>query len=233
MPAAPSRTRPASRSRTKTVKSPPASSARKHKLAVQSAKAAKPPPKSARARAPAAKPETTRARAKAPAAKSATTGRSGKAPAAKAKPKRYWVVRTSAIHGRGVFAARKIKKNRTIIEYRGERTTWEEANERPASDPDNPYHTFLFGLDDGRVIDAAVGGNAARWINHSCKPNCETEEDEDGRVFIKSRRKIAEGEELTYDYQLTYDGKMGKKMRAAYNCRCGAKRCRGTMLGKG
>jgi hypothetical protein len=131
-----------------------------------------------------------------------------------------------------VFAARKIKKHKTIIEYRGERTTWDEANERPASDPDNPYHTFLFGLDDGRVIDAGVGGNAARWINHSCKPNCETEEDKKGRVYIKARRKIAEGEELTYDYQLTYDGKMGKKMRAAYDCRCGAKRCRGTMLGK-
>ena len=159
-----------------------------------------------------------------------------KAPAATAeaetKPKRLYVVRHSAIHGRGVFASRKIKKHKTIIEYRGERTTWDEANERPASDPDNPYHTFLFGLDDGRVIDAGVGGNAARWINHSCKPNCETEEDKKGRVFIKARRKIAQGEELTYDYQLTYDGKMGKKMRAAYDCRCGAKRCRGTMLGK-
>ena len=145
---------------------------------------------------------------------------------------RYYVVRHSQIHGRGVFAARTIRNKQTIIEYRGERTTWKEANKRPASDPDNPYHTFLFGLDDGRVIDADVRGNAARWINHSCKPNCETFEDEDGRVFIAARRKIEPGEELSYDYQLTYDGRMGKKMRAAYECRCGAKSCRGTMLGK-
>ncbi len=145
---------------------------------------------------------------------------------------RSYIVRNSEIHGRGVFAARPIPKKETIIEYRGERTTWKEANKRPASDPDNPYHTFLFGLDDGRVIDADVGGNAARWINHSCKPNCETFEDDDGRVFIAARRPIEPGEELTYDYQLTYDGRMGKKMRAAYECRCGAKKCRGTMLGK-
>ncbi|MEO6749576.1 MAG: SET domain-containing protein-lysine N-methyltransferase [Casimicrobiaceae bacterium] len=142
------------------------------------------------------------------------------------------MVRHSQIHGRGVFAARTIRNKQTIIEYRGERTSWKEANKRPASDPDNPYHTFLFGLDDGRVIDADVRGNAARWINHSCKPNCETFEDEDGRVFIAARRKIEPGEELSYDYQLTYDGRMGKKMRAAYECRCGAKSCRGTMLGK-
>ncbi len=149
-----------------------------------------------------------------------------------AKPRRYYVVRNSEIHGRGVFAARAIRKKQTIIEYRGERTTWDDANTRAASDPDNPYHTFLFGLDDGRVIDADVRGNAARWINHSCKPNCETFEDDDGRVFIAARRDIEPGEELTYDYQLTYDGRMGKKMRAAYTCRCGARKCRGTMLGK-
>ena len=155
-------------------------------------------------------------------------------PAAKrgnGKSSKCYIVRNSAIHGRGVFAATHIDDEQTIIEYRGERTTWDEANTRPASDPDNPYHTFLFGLDDGRVIDADVRGNAARWINHSCKPNCETYEDEDGRVFIAARRAIKPGEELTYDYQLTYDGRMGKKMRAAYACRCGAKKCRGTMLG--
>ncbi|MBS0320994.1 MAG: SET domain-containing protein-lysine N-methyltransferase [Proteobacteria bacterium] len=153
-------------------------------------------------------------------------------PAAKPGKGPLWVVRYSDIHGRGVFAARTIRKNKKVIEYQGERTTWEDAQERPDSDPDNPYHTFLFGLDDGNVIDAAVGGNEARWINHSCKPNCETEEDEDGRVFIRARRKIEAGEELTYDYQLTFDGKLSKKEKAAYACRCGAKKCRGTMLGK-
>jgi len=156
---------------------------------------------------------------------------------AKVKPARltrssYYVVRDSAIHGRGVFAARPIRNKQTIIEYRGERTTWDEANTRPLSDPDNPHHTFLFGLDDGRVIDADVGGNAARWINHSCRPNCETYEDEDDRVFIAARRAIARGEELTYDYQLDWQGRLSKKEREAYVCRCGARGCRGTMLAK-
>ncbi len=145
-------------------------------------------------------------------------------------PARPYVVRHSAIHGRGVFAARAVHKREAILEYRGERTTWDIANERPPTDLDNPFHTFLFGLEDGSVIDASVRGNAARWINHSCKPNCEAIEDEQGRVFITARRAIEVGEELTYDYQLQMDGRIGKKLRKAYRCRCGVKRCRGTML---
>jgi SET domain-containing protein len=141
-------------------------------------------------------------------------------------------VRRSAIHGRGVFATRTIRKGTDIIEYRGERITMKEADRRPPSDPDNPYHTFLFELDDGRVIDAVVRGNAARWINHSCAPNCEPYEDDEARVFIAAKRTIKKGEELLYDYRLNIDGRITKKMREAYACRCGAPRCRGTMLGK-
>jgi len=156
-----------------------------------------------------------------------------KKPAAKASaPTRPYVVRRSAIHGRGVFATRTIRKGTDIIEYRGERITMKEADRRPPSDPDNPYHTFLFELDDGRVIDADVRGNAARWINHSCAPNCEPYEDDEGRVFIAAKRTITKGEELLYDYRLNIDGRITKKMRAAYECRCGAPRCRGTMLGR-
>lgn len=204
-------------------------------LAKQPRKSAQAPAAAKRASRKAAQPAPApRQRSAKPAASPAPVATPTAATAAElaAHPRRRWIVRSSPIHGRGVFAARDIKKNRTIIEYKGDRTSWKKAMKRPLSDPDNPYHTFLFGLDDGRVIDADVGGNEARWINHSCKPNCETEEDEKGRVFIKSRRKIAAGEELTYDYQLNYDGKMGKKMRAAYDCRCGAKTCRGTMLAK-
>jgi len=142
-----------------------------------------------------------------------------------------YVVRNSIIHGRGVFARRKIRKGKTIIEYRGERTTWKVASRRPDSDPDNPYHTFIFELDDGdSVIDAGVRGNAARWINHSCHPNCATFEDDEGRVFVEARRKIRPGEELTYDYRLSVEGRITKKARAALECRCGAKKCRGSML---
>jgi hypothetical protein len=131
-----------------------------------------------------------------------------------------------------VFATRTIRKGADIVEYRGQRITMKEADRRPDSDPDNPYHTFLFELDDGRVIDAAVRGNAARWINHSCEPNCEPYEDDDGRVFIAAKRTIRKGEELGYDYRLNVDGRVTKEMREAYACRCGSRRCRGTMLKK-
>jgi len=144
---------------------------------------------------------------------------------------RPWRVLDSPIHGRGVFAARNIRKGETIIEYRGRRTTWDEASETDGED-DDPFHTFLFSLDDGRVIDAGVRGNAARFINHSCAPNCETFEDDDGRVYIAARRSIRAGEELSYDYHLEVDGKIGPRLRRAYACRCGAPRCRGTMLSR-
>ena len=122
-----------------------------------------------------------------------------------------YVVRDSGIHGRGVFATRTIRKGTTIIEYRGERTTWAIARRRPDSDPDNPAHTFIFETTDGIVIDADVRGNAARWINHSCAPNCESYEDDDGRVFIEARRTIRAGDELTYDYRLSLDGRIRKR----------------------
>jgi SET domain-containing protein len=148
---------------------------------------------------------------------------------AKLKQKPY-VVRTSRIHGRGVFAATKIRRGAAIIEYKGKRMTLDAAMEAPDSDPDDPAHTFLFELDDGRVIDAGVRGNAARWINHSCSPNCVTSEDDDGRVFIEAKREILPGEELTYDYRLSIDGRLTKKERARYVCRCGAPKCRGSLL---
>ena len=147
--------------------------------------------------------------------------------AAKKKP---YVVRHSTIHGRGVFAAQKIRKGRLIIEYKGLRSSWDDAMERPDSDPDDSAHTFLFEIEDGSVIDARVRGNAARWINHSCAPNCAAYEDDDGRVFIEARRPIVPAEELTYDYRLSVEGRLTKKERAEYVCRCGAKKCRGTLL---
>ena len=118
------------------------------------------------------------------------------------------------------------------VEYKGQRIPWKEADRRPPSNPDEPYHTFFFSLDDQKtVIDAGVGGNAARWINHSCDPNCETEETDDGRVFIQAMRDIRPGEELNYDYSLTIEERLTPTLRKNYECRCGAKICRGTMLG--
>ena len=82
-------------------------------------------------------------------------------------------VRKSGVHGKGVFALQDIPEGETLIEYLGEIITWKEAQRRHPWNPEDPNHTFYFHVDDGRVIDAAHGGNAARWINHSCNPNCE------------------------------------------------------------
>lgn len=141
-------------------------------------------------------------------------------------------VRRSGVHGKGVFALCEIARGEKIIEYVGEIISWREADRRKSSDPDDPNHTFFFSIMDGKkVIDAAVGGNAARWINHSCNPNCESDEDEDThRVFIKAVRRIKAGEELNYDYGLVIDEPHTKKLKAQYRCLCGAKDCRGTML---
>ena len=139
------------------------------------------------------------------------------------------VVRRSGVHGRGVYAARALAEGEQIIEYEGERISWKEALRRHPHDPDDPHHTFYFALDGGRVIDAKYGGNSSRWINHSCAPNCEADEEE-GRVFIRALRDIGTGEELFYDYGLVLDGKQTKQLKRDYACRCGAKKCRGTML---
>jgi hypothetical protein len=148
---------------------------------------------------------------------------------AKPKQKSPCVVRSSGIHGRGTFATQLIRKGARIIEYRGARSTMEVACERPLTDPTNPYHTFIFEISDGTVIDASIAGNAARWINHSCDPNCETIEEGD-RVFIHATRTIRLGEELTYDYRLSFPGRLSQRLRKAFACACGSGMCRGTML---
>jgi len=137
--------------------------------------------------------------------------------------------RDSGIHGRGVYATRAIKKGVRIVEYLGERITHAEADRRYACKGDDDGHTFLFIASRRTVIDAGVNGNEARFINHSCDPNCETVI-ENGRVFIESIRRIKPGEELGYDYQLTWESTDDPVELALYACRCGAKRCRGTML---
>ncbi len=138
-------------------------------------------------------------------------------------------VRSSGVHGKGVFATAALPKGETLIEYVGELLTWAKAQKRHPHNPAEPNHTFFFHIDDKHVIDAAVGGNDARWINHACAPNCEADEVE-GRVFIKTLRKIKAGEELNYDYGLVIEGRLSKKLKAEYLCLCGAKKCRGTML---
>ena len=137
--------------------------------------------------------------------------------------------RRSGVHGKGVFALQDIGEGETIIEYVGQIITWKEALERHPHDPKDPNHTFYFHIDADHVIDAKVGGNSSRWINHSCDGNCEADE-VDGRIFIKALRDIAPGEELSYDYGLILEERYTKKLKAEHPCWCGAKTCRGTLL---
>ena len=138
-------------------------------------------------------------------------------------------VRQSRIHGRGVFAARKIRKGTRVIEYLGERVSHAEADRRYEDKARDDNHTFLFVVDRRTVIDAGVDGNEARWINHSCDPNCESVF-EDRRVFIEAVRTIQPGEELSYNYQIMREPNDPPDVDEIFACRCGAVNCRGTML---
>lgn len=156
-----------------------------------------------------------------------TSSSKSKTVAASDKP--AFIVRNSPIHGRGVFATRNIPADTLLIEYEGERISDKEAAKRHGSDPENPYHTFFFSLESGKMIDGGVDGSDARWINHACEPNCEARE-EKKRVYIYTLRDIKRGEEFNYDYGLVVDERQTKALKKAYECRCGAASCRHTML---
>ncbi|MCW5605543.1 MAG: SET domain-containing protein-lysine N-methyltransferase [Burkholderiales bacterium] len=145
--------------------------------------------------------------------------------------RRRFVVRKSSIHGRGVFALADIPRGSRLIEYTGERISHDEADERYGEIHEDSSHTMLFTVDDETVIDATHRGNSARWFNHSCRPNCEANE-EDGRIFIDTVRPVRAGDELTYDYNLTLEEPHTLAVKRAHPCHCGVKDCRGTLLGK-
>jgi SET domain-containing protein len=138
-------------------------------------------------------------------------------------------VRRSKVHGMGVFATRAIRKGKRVVEYLGERISHAEADNRHDDKDESDNHTFLFIVDRKTVIDAGVDGNDARFINHSCEPNCESVT-QHRRVFIEAIRSIGEGEELAYDYQIQRDDDDPGNVDQVFACRCGAKSCRGTML---
>jgi hypothetical protein len=138
-------------------------------------------------------------------------------------------VRHSPVHGFGVFAARRIRKGTTVIEYLGDRVSHARADARYQGKDPNDNHTFLFTVDAKTVIDAGVNGNEARYINHGCDPNCESTI-VNRRVFIVAIRTIQPGEELSYDYQIQRDSDDAPNVDEVYACRCGADNCRGSML---
>lgn len=137
-------------------------------------------------------------------------------------------VRRSRIQGRGAFAVKPIRTGQIVDEYWGQRITHEEADRR-YEDNGGRHHTFLFVLDDDVVLDARFGGNDARFINHSCEPNCETEI-EKGHIYIKAIKPIKPETELTYDYRFDWQDEYEPVDVRYYACRCGSAKCRGTIL---
>jgi len=145
-------------------------------------------------------------------------------------------VRHSKIHGNGMFAVTGIPAETRLIEYKGKLRTHRQADSLHGGESDSG-HTFLFTLNDKYVIDANENGNDARWINHSCDPNCtavlEEAEGRDrskDRVFIESLRPIKAGEELTYNYGIVLEERQTPRLKAIWACRCGSPKCTGTLL---
>jgi SET domain-containing protein len=140
-------------------------------------------------------------------------------------------IRASPMQGLGAFATRPIRACVRLIEYAGERLTPAEADARYPDVEGERHHTFLFAIDDDVVIDAAVHGNAVRFINHSCDPNCDAVI-EDGRIWIETIRDVAAGEELAYDYAYALETRHTPAAKRRFPCECGAATCRGTILAK-
>jgi SET domain-containing protein len=140
-------------------------------------------------------------------------------------------IRSSPVHGQGAFARVAIPAGTRLIEYTGERLTPAEAEARYPEQPGVAHVTYLFAIDDAVVIDAAVGGNEARFLNHSCAPNCDAVI-EDGRIWLETIHDIEPGEELVYDYAYVLAERHTPAAKRRYPCRCGAITCRGTILAK-
>lgn len=145
-------------------------------------------------------------------------------------------VRRSKIHGSGVFAKQAIKKGEFIIEYKGLLRTHAEVDAAYDGE-DETGHTFLFTLNEDYVLDANINGNDARWINHSCDPNCESSQVEDpggdptkDRIVIEAARDIKAGEELSYNYGIRLAERHTPKLKKLWACLCGSRNCTGTML---
>ena len=138
-------------------------------------------------------------------------------------------LRRSPIHGLGGFARRDIPKGTRIIEYAGEKISNAEADRRYDDESMKRHHTFLFILNSRTCVDAAYEGNEARFLNHSCAPNCEALI-ERGHIWIEALTDIPAGAELVYDYQYEDDPEYTEEDLRFYACHCGAPNCRGTIV---
>jgi len=143
----------------------------------------------------------------------------------------YIVVRRSRIHGRGVFAKKFISEGTRVIEYVGDKITKTESDERAQKVLDRHERdsekgaVYIFTLNNRHDIDGDVYWNTAKYINHSCDPNCETDIIR-GRIWIIALRDIEAGEEITYNYGYDYES------YEDHPCYCGTSRCMGYILGE-
>lgn len=149
---------------------------------------------------------------------------------------RRFVARRSPIHGNGVFAVRGIARGEPIVQYKGQLLASAETDEL-YGDGGETGHTFLFTLNDDYVVDANRHGNSARWINHSCAPNCRAVVAESAsgdprrdKVMIEAIRAIEPGAELTYDYSIVLDVPHTARLKKRWACHCGSPECTGTLL---
>lgn len=140
-------------------------------------------------------------------------------------------IRASGIEGFGAFAVRAIPAGVRLIEYAGERLTPAQAEARYPDVHGERHHTYLFAIDGDVVVDAAVNGNEARFINHSCAPNCDAVIDA-GRIWIETIHDVEPGEELAYDYAYVLEERHSPAAKRRFPCYCGAVTCRGTILAK-
>jgi SET domain-containing protein len=144
-----------------------------------------------------------------------------------------WIIKNSKVHGRGVFASQNIKKGTKIIEYVGEKITKKEGDKRSENrikrylNSKETGSVYIFELNSKYDIDGYKNYNKARFINHSCSPNCEVDIQK-GKIWIISRKNIKEDQELNYDYGYEFD----KDDYKDHKCRCGAKNCIGYIISK-
>ncbi|MGV8151097.1 MAG: SET domain-containing protein [Candidatus Woesearchaeota archaeon] len=144
--------------------------------------------------------------------------------------KKLCEVKNSGIHNKGVYATEDITKGTPIIEYRGEKISKEEGDKRldathEAHKADkNNAATYIFELNDEYDLDGDIPDNDAKYINHSCNPNCDFEIGEDS-VLIHAKRDIKKGEELTYNYGFDFDDEYKE-----HPCKCGSENCVGFMI---
>ena len=142
-----------------------------------------------------------------------------------------WKVKNSKIHGRGIVATKNINKSTKIIQYVGEIVSKKEGDKRSANrikkylKSNRTGSVYIFELNKKYDIDGFFGYNKARYINHSCNPNCEVDI-ENNEIWISSIKKIKKGEELSYDYGFEFDEDDFKD----HICKCGSKNCIGYII---